>query len=311
MLFFFLSLAWASDPLPELSPGVVVADSPSGRLSSRVGWGDGADLVLLYGGEQLGRVGPCGCEDQPVGGLPRVSGYREALVEANPGVPVLLLNPGVFYAAQLGETVELSSATKVANHWMKQGLEAASWDALNVSCRDMPGAMAGGFPEGALSTNLRVDGLPNHRVIEAGPLTVAVLGVGRSCLDYLQPEGLVVSDPHEAVASLVPTLEADLVVLLVTGLGGSVQSLAEIPGVDVVLEAGGFFGRYDPFEVSGTIWTRSFKETRRLKELRLLIDEGRVSGARDRTITLDARIPSDRGLRKLLAEPLDVEAQGL
>ena len=313
MWTLLLAAALAADPAPELSPGpggrlALSSDSPGGRLADRVAWGDGADLVLLYGGEQSGRVGPCGCEEHPVGGLPRTAGYRDALRKANPGVPDLLLNPGRFYSSQLGEQVRLGEQARSANRWMRQGLDAIGWDAVNVTCRDLPGAAADGFPAGALSTNLRVDGMPSHRLLTAGPWTVAVLGVGPDCLDYMQPEGLQVLDPLEAVAALAPTLEADLVVVLVSDLSGRVEALAGLDGVDVVLEAGDYVGRYEPFDVDGTVWVRSIDETQRLKELRLRIDDGKVTAARDRTISLDDRVPDDRTVRKLLSAPLAEES---
>ena len=309
MWTLLLSLALAADPLPELTPGSITADSPRGKLGDRLGWGDGADLILLYGGEQAGRVGPCGCEDHPIGGLPRTAGYRAALAKANPGVPLLLLNPGHFYSARTGDTVALAEHALYANTWMHTGLNAGGWDALNVTCRDVPGSIVEGFPEGVLSTNLRLEGLPTHRIVESGGLSVAVLGVATPCLDYLQPEGLSALDPLEAVAALAPTLEADLVVVLASDLSGRVEDLARLDGVDVVLEAGEYAGRYDPFEVDGTLWLRSLRETQRLKELRLQLSEGRVSAARDRTITLDDKVPDDRALKKLLAEPLSLEAR--
>ncbi|MFT4628007.1 MAG: hypothetical protein ACI8PZ_006701 [Myxococcota bacterium] len=309
-----LAVALAADPAPSLDPGaggalVLSSSSPTGRIADRVAWGDGADLVLLYGGEQSGRVGPCGCEDHPIGGLPRVTGYRRAMRDANPGVPDLLLNLGEFYSARTGDTPTLSSDARAANRWMRAGLDAGPWDAVNVSCRDLPGATADGFPLNALSTNMRVPDLPDHRLVKAGAHTVAVLGVGAPCLDYLQPPGLVVTDPLEAVRARVPTLEADLVVVLVSGLAGRVEALASIDGVDVVLEAGAYVGRYEPFDVGGTVWARSADETQRLKELRLRVDDGRISAATDRTITLDERIPEDRPVKRLLMEPLAAEAR--
>lgn len=258
-------------------PALISELANTGGLRSRLAEPDDADLVLLYGGEQGGWMGVCGCDARPLGSLARVEGYRRALPDEP---PVLLLDAGGWLDDAKAADGALRADVDLSNAAMVQGL--SGWDALNVADPDLPWLSAHGFPDQAVSASL--SGVPSVRVLDAG-LTVAVTGVAG--------EGAVA-----AVEAVLP-VDADLVVVLAHDVGRQARELARLEGVDVLVEAGGFSERYPPVWDGAAVWVRTDDETRRLGELRLVVEDGRVVAAKDRLIDLDDRIPSDRRLRAL------------
>ncbi len=258
----------------------LVADGPASARRVR----DNADLVLFYGSEHLGSLETCGCPTRPRGSLARLAGYLTPRYRA--ARPSLLLHAGHWlddgsYRGQLREDV------RVANAWMLQGLDAVGWDALSVTPHDLP-YLGQGAPPAALSAN--VGDVERSRVVTAGELRVgltAVSGAG--------------DDPVAALSAVLPDLEArsDLVVVLAHGMGRQARDLLGAGHIDVLIEAGEFRSRWEPFLEGDTVWVRSHYQTVRLGELRLWVDEGRITAVRDRQIDLDAAIRSAPRLRTL------------
>jgi 2',3'-cyclic-nucleotide 2'-phosphodiesterase (5'-nucleotidase family) len=269
----------------------------SGPLRDRLAAPDDANLVILYGGEQEGSMGPCGCEERPLGSLARVKGYRAVGPDG------------------------LGADALFAGEAMVIGLEAGGWAVLNIGYRDLPYLAARGFPEAAVSANVvsrdpETPSPASYRVVEVGDLRVAVTGVTVDRLSLLTADRFEVGDPVETVRALVPEMEAaaDLVVVLAYEPGRASRQLAREPGVDILIEAGGYQERYPPHTEGGGVWVRSDKQTQRLGELRLRVDDGRVVAARDRLIDLDEGIPSDRALlrhQRRTARQLDALRQEL
>ncbi|MCA9573389.1 MAG: hypothetical protein KC656_36385, partial [Myxococcales bacterium] len=156
------------------------------------------------------------------------------------------------------------------------------------------------LPEGVVSANARgLGGLPDHVVLPAGDLKVAVTGVTLWSKPYLQPAGVEQLDPVDALSALLPSLnaEADVVVVLAYGLGKRAKELASLD-IDVLIEADGLRTRYDPVVWEGTVWVRGYEQTQVLGELRLTVSEGEVVRAFDRGVDLDGDIPWPRAWRK-------------
>ncbi len=268
----FTSLAIAAPNLTH----EVVTDGPVRKRLSDVP----ADVVLLYGGEQHGVLGPCGCDERPKGGLDRALRYFSAVAERDAGV--LLVNTGGWAEPttdlQGRPTLEAAAATgEVVRN-------LTDWHAVNVGWRDIPAVQLGGVPAGAVSAN--VDGVERWR--DLGEVVVTgVTGAGpgaRAAAD--------VSDGVDAVRELLPELTSagSIVVVLAYEMGPDTERLAGLPGVDVVIEAGGFEQSHPPWADADTVWVRSRYETQRIGELRLSVADGVVTGALDRHIDLDRKV---------------------
>ncbi len=285
------------------APEVEQDDAATGPLAARLAAPDGADLVVLYGGEQGGDLGTCGCESRPLGSLARVEGYRRAVVRR--GDPVLLVSSGGTLDASVDADGRLRPDSREANAAMIEGLRAGAWTVWNVGVPDLPYLIEVGFPPEAVSANLRPDDPDaprpaTHRIVHVGGRAVGVTGVSRA------PEtiaGWGADDPFDALRGVLAELRAhvDVVVVLAYHPGREVESLVRLPGVDVLIEAGGFEARWPAVARGAGLWARSDHQTRRLGELRLWLGEDGVSRSVDRHVDLDARIPSPGPARRRAA----------
>lgn len=272
----------------------------SGSVRSRLAGQDGADLVLFYTAEHKGKLGTCGCPANPRGGFSRMLGYVQRARKASDS-PDLLLHAGWWASDDIGHTTDLRPDALLGGRATLKGLEFAEFDAVNISFHDAPLFRSEDIPGGFVATN---GGLEGHAVqwVEVDGLTVAVAGVGRQGLEFMQPDGFSWTEPVAALKSLLPELRerADLVVVLAYDTGRDTSSIARLDGVDVVIEAGAYAGKDEPWLEQGTAWVRARDDGQSVGELRLWLDsEGKVARARDRWVDLDARIPSDRGLHRL------------
>jgi 2',3'-cyclic-nucleotide 2'-phosphodiesterase (5'-nucleotidase family) len=276
----------------------------SGGARSRLAVGDGADLVILYGGEQEGILGSCGCDSRPRGSLARVDGYRRLLERAEPEVPLILLNTGAWLDNTIGYTLDLRADAKVANIAMVKAVELGRWDVLNATFRDMPWFREAEIPANVVSANIRPleDGLgpAPYIVVESGAVRVAVTGLSSEGMSFIQPDTHRPEDPVRALEALLPEMreDADLVVVLGYHLGSLATKVIKLD-VDVLIDANMFKEQHEPMMKYDTLWLRSRWRTERLGELRLFLDDGKISGARDRMIDLDERIPATRSLQRL------------
>lgn len=281
------------------APAVLTSEAIDGPAHKRVAV-DQADLVVLYGGEQDGSQDPCGCPSRPRGSLGRVEAY--AAVVREQGVPTLLVNPGNWLRDTIGDDDRLSDDARAANAQMLEAIEAGTWDALNVSFRDLPylGEIASFPPDAVLSNARGPGGPPDHRLLPVGDRTVAIVGVTGWSKEYLQPPAFERADPVDALAALLPSLreQADLVIVLGYALGARAKAIAELD-IDVLIDADTHRGRFEPIVVDDAVWVRSNFGTQRLGELRLRLgDDGRIASAHDRMIDLDASIKMDRAWKK-------------
>ncbi|MCO4745284.1 MAG: hypothetical protein KC912_10895 [Proteobacteria bacterium] len=287
MLLLWTALAMAG---PE-----VVADDPSGTLRRRLVHDD-ADVVLLYGSGQDGEVGPCGCDAVERGGMERIRGYSRAVEKT--GSPVILLNAGGWLDARPGQSER--------NDAMVQ--QVADWDALNVGFREPVGlgryvdrgtALAADLrpqmPTSLVSASVQGPGTSTWKTVIAGTTTVAITGVSPTTAADRWPQGFGGEEPVAALrAALASAPEADLVVVLAYETGAATDELAALPGVDVLIEAGGYTARWDASTEQGALWVRSTQGSTRLGELRLWLDEDAVVRAVDRQVPVDVAIPKRR-----------------
>ncbi|TNE91051.1 MAG: hypothetical protein EP330_06260 [Deltaproteobacteria bacterium] len=284
-MLFLLTTAFAT---PMLS-----ADDPSGSLRARLAEDD-ADVVLVYGSEQEGELGPCGCDAVERGGMERIRGYRTAVARGD--APVFLLHAGGFLDPRPMQDDRNDAMIG----------EVGDWDALHVGFRDAPGL--GRYLDGAAWAEAWKPSLPDGlvsasitgpwsawRLVEREGVTVAVTGVSAAKSTERFPSGLSAADPVDALTSaLADAPEADLHVVLAYDTADLTDDLAALPGVDVLIEAGGYTARWEADASHGAVWVRSTKGSTRLGELRVWLEDGRVIKAVDRQIPVDRSLPKRR-----------------
>ena len=114
-----------------------------------------ADLVLVYASEQYGELGPCGCNDYPMGGMARVDRYLQRLSQRDGDTPALRLYAGgAFLAPNRASDVRVLPGQRHPNDAMAEVLERGAWDAINYTCGDLHEAASWEVPSAAFSTNL-------------------------------------------------------------------------------------------------------------------------------------------------------------
>lgn len=291
--------AWAG-------PEVEAVDVNRGALADRLAPADDATLVLLYSAEQDGEIGPCGCDVHPTGGLPWLAAYRDAVREARPDVPVLLVNAGGYLASTPdSDGDDLLAYARDTNLWFHRALSEIQFDALNVGFRDLAGTVPASHP-GQVSVSHRSPGVPvaRYKTFDLDGLRVVVTGASRAGLRGLEPAGTAVTSPLAGVRAVLPEILATgpgdpLVVVLLFDAPRDAEPIARLPGVDVVIEAGGYAERWPPVAVGDAVWVRSRAAGSRVGELRLWVEDGRVVRAVDRAVILDAGLRPDRRLEAL------------
>ena len=263
-------------------------------------------LTLLYSGEQRGDVGPCGCDAVPRGGLGRLARVTQEIEETSAAISpvdrVLSLNTGAWLSSALA-VGELSEGAHIDNRWFHEALSLVPYDVLNVTPKDLPSLVP---RSGLVSATHRpppaggVEVSP-YETIAVGDLRVVVTGVSRDTLTYLQPEGTEVLSPVQAVRDQVAALSGgELVVVLVYDLPKEATLIAEIPGVDVVIEASAYTERW-PMRIAGeAVVVRSRDAGASLGVLSLWVDaQGELTAAHDESVRLDERTPSDRRIDRV------------
>jgi 2',3'-cyclic-nucleotide 2'-phosphodiesterase (5'-nucleotidase family) len=274
----------------------------TGPLAARFGPADGAALSLLVVGEHDGRVGPCGCSVVPRGGLAKLATAVAARRDADP-TPTLLLHGGAWLSA--GSTVGddggalLSREALTADAVMHTALGRLPFDALNTTPRDLPAVALGPHP-GMVAANAAGHGQPvtAAKTFDRGGVEVRVIGVSAPALPELQPPGTTWSDPVAALRAQ-PLPDEALVVVLAWGLGSRIPELADVPGVDVVVDTHAWEGVWAPVADGDVVVVRTPATAASLLELRLWVADGRVTAARQRTVPLDDEVPEDPFLAPL------------
>ena len=279
------------------SPGADVELLDAGPVEARLAAPDGADLVLFYGGEERGSLEPCGCPNRPRGGVARAASVIAATRAARPDVPALVVNGGYWLEDAMGLDGLPRPDVPVLNRWMVIGLAAQGFDALNVGYNDMAGITSiGETPDlPMVSANVRGDGVAPWRVVQAGELRVGITGITAPGLTFLPTPGFSVEDPVRAGRAALAELrgEADLIVLLAFQAPEAARTLAQAGLADVVIDTALHRTLDAPFRVGDAVWVRSHLQTMRLGELRLTVDDGRITRALDRKIDLDPEISEE------------------
>jgi len=288
-----LRTMWAAWLLALGLPGMAAAVEvdvevvPQGPLVDRV-VRDDAHLVLLVTSEHAGDPAPCGCGLDPLGGLARQEAYAQAVRQT--GVPTLVLHAGGWLDSTADEG-ELTPQARAANDAMMGALRGIGVDVLNVGWPDLAGLEAA--RPGLVSANLLTDEPVLRRVItEVDGRRVLITGVSRGGPAYLQRAPVVgAADGVREVLQLSP--DPALAVVLAYDDPQAARSVAQLDGVDLVVEAGAYQARWKPL-TDGAVHVRTWDRGQRLTELRLWLGDEGLTKVVVREIPLDARLDRKR-----------------
>jgi 2',3'-cyclic-nucleotide 2'-phosphodiesterase (5'-nucleotidase family) len=265
-----------------------------GPLVDRLSPDDGADLVILYGGEERGDMDHCGCPQRPRGGLGRQQSYLGAVQER--GEPVIFVNGGYWLEDAMGLDGNPRADIPAMNQWMVMGMEQLGPHALNIGYNDTAGLTSMGSISTVLplvSANIRGESVKPWVVQEIDGLRVGITGISVSGLSFLETPGFEIGDPFRQGRQVLEEMaaETDLVVLLAFREPKAARKLAQTGLVDVVIDTNLHRESYPPVFVGEALWVRSHFQSMRLGELRLGLDEGEIQWAVERKIDLDLELP--------------------
>lgn len=182
----------------------------------------GPEVLIVFSGEELGRLEPCGCEERPMGGVSKRHSLLLSLKGENRGLlPVSLGDP-------VGDT---RRQDEIKAETFSLALQQMDYTVHNLGEKDLElGEVGLGYifyynPVELLSSNVRLSSTTGLEVrssivkeIELGgrKIKVGLLGVLSPGLIRYIPAGVEVNSPAESLRPLVKELKgrADLLVLL-------------------------------------------------------------------------------------------------
>lgn len=199
--------------------------------------------TLVYTNDVMGEIEPCGCRNNPTGGMPRMANFLERLGDQDQ----LVVDAGdlLFPTDKVPAALEKQSELQAA--YLVRAMNLVGYDAAVPGEKDFAlGVKAferlakkAEFP--FLAANLKRDGkplLPSHKIFKLKGLTVAVLGLAGEDLDW--PDELKASPAIATARKLVDDLrdEADLVVALThQGYEKDLELAEKVPGIDAIVGA--------------------------------------------------------------------------
>jgi 2',3'-cyclic-nucleotide 2'-phosphodiesterase (5'-nucleotidase family) len=286
-------------------------------------------VVIFYGSEVLGSLDGCGCMGNPrLGGLPYRIGYTRAFASEHTGAATLQIDAGASMKPIVnaeGRTVE---DWLVENDTTLSALDAAGYDALNLTDIDAP-FLARLMTRDAWDANLAArpvlgryvsaniaparDGLvaPAAYIVRpAGSARVAVTGVSQPNAGLEQACGYRVTDASAALDTVLPRMraEADIVVVLAYLQPGAVEALAaKHPGMaDVWIAANSIGGDVpEPRLDAPERVTSSWYKTQKLGVLTIAVDGKRVTGVTNEYVKLEDPLPRDSAMEQFAVTSRD------
>lgn len=274
----------------------------------------GFNLTILFTGDQIGYLEPCGCADEQLGGLSRRHSFIEELRRHKKNL--LLLDNGD-RAKGIGRQEELKYETTL------YAMAPMGYDAMNMGERDLflgldyinyTKAMVN-FPQ--LSANLSTsDGQRPFSPFtiksfkqDGSPLRVAVVGLISKSLEQdvkaVNPS-LIIQEPEETLRELLETLEgkSDLIVVLAHATLEEVRGWARAyPSLNIIIFShSGEDPYYEPIREGDAVLLFSGNQGRYMGQLDLSLVEGKIKEYKLHISPLGETVPSSPFIEALLTE---------
>ncbi|MCA9126499.1 MAG: hypothetical protein KDB22_05415 [Planctomycetales bacterium] len=207
--------------------------------------------VIFVSGQQHGYIEPCGCTglENQKGGLIRRDTLLTSLGDRGwQLVPVDVGNQ----VRRIGRQAELKFQTTV------ESMKKMDYQAVTLGVDDLALSsinliqLAGSDGLNKLpfiSANVVVWGdpsiFPSHRIVQAGDRKIGITGIlGAEYQERIKSSDIEFFDPAERLASVVEQLKAEncnfIVLLAHASLEASTELAQKVPGIDLVVTAGGF-----------------------------------------------------------------------
>lgn len=288
-----------------LTHEVITSGSVADRQSAQ-----NADLAIFYAGEHQGNMETCGCPKRPRGSLPRLVSQIKGHTERHPNTASLLVHGGWWLSDAMGTDGEIRADVPVMNKHLIDGLESASFDAVNVAYLDLPGLNGKTPPKWAVSANVKPTTADQPAIapslrIKKNNLVIGVTGITKVDQSFSPNPAFRIEDPVKSAVNVLNELKksADILVLLTYDTPDEIKRIvAEVPELDVIIDTRQNRIETPPIQIGDSIWVKSHYQTMRLGELRLQVGDKKQTARLvvDRKIDLDSEIPDDPSLNELM-----------
>ena len=263
-------------------------------------------VVIVYSGNTLGELKPCGCaKEEDQGGIERRMGFLKNLLlkEKN----ILLVDTGDNFK-------EPSRQGKIKAEFLAKSMAKMQYDAITLGDHDLvygseflnnlpslPWVVSNLKSATLEFPRVRIKRLPNG-------LKIAILAVVEPALFYsLEHAGMQALDPKKTLEPLLQQLEGDespdLIVLLTHMSRDRSLALLKLEGVDIIInghiENENSLIDMQPVEQNGKIFVQPGPRGQKLGELRVQISPGTPPVFKNKMVRLDSSIKDDPEMIKL------------
>ena len=258
------------------------------------------DLIVVYSGNTLGELKPCGCtKEEDQGGFERrVTYFKQVSTNSK---NILLVDTGDSFK-------EPTRQGKIKARYIMQAMSKLKYDAIIPGDKDLV------YGESFLNKDESIPWLlSNAKLGKISPrktrvkkfengLTVAMLGVIDPDLYYgTEHSGGEITDPKKSTKKLIEKIKGsehpDLIILLTHMKRGKAISLLKLDGVDVVInghiEKDTDIIDMTPIKKNGKIFVQPGSRGQKMGELAIRIDNLGNKSFEQRTIRLDSNIKFD------------------
>ena len=258
------------------------------------------DLIVVYSGNTLGELKPCGCtKEEDQGGFERrVTYFKQVSTNSK---NILLVDTGDSFK-------EPTRQGKIKARYIMQAMSKLKYDAIIPGDKDLV------YGESFLNKDESIPWLlSNAKLGKISPqktrvkkfengLTVAMLGVIDPDLYYgTEHSGGEITDPKKSTKKLIEKIKRsehpDLIILLTHMKRGKAISLLKLDGVDVVInghiEKDTDIIDMTPIKKNGKIFVQPGSRGQKMGELAIRIDNLGNKSFEQRTIRLDSNIKFD------------------
>jgi hypothetical protein len=278
--------------------------------------GDRKELVLIYSGQTLGELKPCGCaREEDLGGIERRMTYLRAAAYPHR----LLVDVGDNFK-------EPTRQGKIKAQYLLKSMALMGYDAVALGDKDFVYGNAfiqeqRNIPWVASNIRLRKNALaPEMRIKTfSNGVKAVVVAVAHPALFYAagHADDIEVLDPRKTLSRLLPRVrereKPDVVVVLTHMRRADALQLLDVAGVDVVVNGHIETENDDidttPVQRGGKIFLQPGAKGQKLGELRIVLSPPGTPSFENKMVRLDSSVKFDPEMVKLYEEYNDeVEA---
>ncbi len=264
--------------------------------------------MILYSGQALGELKPCGCaKEEDQGGIERRMGYFAS--KQSSSLPFVRVDVGDNFK-------EPSRQGRLKANTMIRAMERMQYDAVVLGEKDL--VYGNSFLKELpalpwISANVKIKdwSVTSYKIKTlSNGLKIGLISVAEPQLFYGgEHSNVTVESPTEALMRSLPELQKenpDLVILLTHMKKDAALGLLKIKGVDLIINGhihdDQHLVDFNPVEREGKLFIQPAPRGQKMGELTVMLNADGSKTFHTNIIKLDSAIPSDPGMTRLYSE---------